>query len=273
VTIKLIAIDIDGTLLNNDHRITPETRATIQAALTADIKVVLCSGRPLTGVTPFLKELGISGDDQYAITFNGSMAQTITGKVLVQHALSYTDYIDLEAWARKQAVHFQVETPQRLYTANPDLSWETVVESHLVHLPIGVRTLDEMPTDLTMPTAMFIDEESVIDRVMTAIPQEFHDRFYVVRTSPKFIEVMNQHASKGKTLHELATRLRIRADEIMAIGDQGNDLPMIRYAGFGIAMGNASEPVKAAANHITLSNTENGVAAAIKQYALNYSKE
>lgn len=273
MTIKLIAIDIDGTLLNNDHRITPGTKATIQAALAANIKVVLCSGRPLTGVTPFLHELGISGSDQYAITFNGSMAQTVTGNVLVQHALSYTDYIDLEAWARKQAVHFQVETPERLYTANPDISWETVVESHLVHLPIAIRTLDEMPTDLNMPTAMFIDEEAVIDRVITAIPQNFHDRFYVVRTSPKFIEVMNKNASKGKTLHELATRLQVNADEIMAIGDQGNDLPMIQYAGVGIAMGNASEPVKEIADHITLPNTEDGVAAAINRYALNYSEE
>lgn len=268
MTIKLIAIDIDGTLLNEKNELAPATISAIQDAKAQGIKVVLCTGRPLTGVSPYLKKLGLSGDDQYAITYNGSVAQTLSGKVLINHSLSNDDYIDLEALSRKLKVHFQIETPDYIYTANKDISAYTIYESYLVSMLIRYRSTDEMPQDLTISKAMFVDDEDKITAAWQAMPQAFKDKFYVVQSMPFFIEVMNKQASKGNALSELADQLGFTADDIMTLGDQGNDLTMIEYAGLGVAMGNAIDEVKAAANAVTLTNAEDGVAAAIRKYAL-----
>lgn len=268
MTIKLIAVDIDGTLLNENDELTPGTIHAIQAARDRGIKVVLCTGRPLTGVTPYLEALGLSGDDQYVITYNGSLAETVSGKVLTKHSLTYNDYVDLEALARKFQVHFQVLTPDHIYTADQDISPHTVTESHFVHLPLRYRAASDMPRDLLMPTAIFIDNAPVLDKVEDQLPHEIYDRFYVVRTMPYFIEVLSKNVSKGNTLAELATTLGITAAEVMAIGDQNNDLPMLAYAGLGVAMGNANEAVKAVADRVTTPNTADGVATAIQRYAL-----
>lgn len=268
MTIKLIAIDIDGTLLNEKNELAPATIDAVQAAEAQGIKVVLCSGRPLTGVMPYIKKLGISGDDQYAITYNGSVAQTVSGKVLINHSLSYDDYIDLEALSRKLDVHFQVETPDFIYTANQNISAYTIYESNLVQMLIRYRPVKQMPRDLTISKAMFVDHAQEIDRIKPLIPQSFKDKYYVVQSTPVFIEVMNKDASKGNALRGLADELGLTADEIMTLGDQGNDLTMIEYAGMGVAMGNAIDEVKEAANAVTLTNAEDGVAAAIRKYAL-----
>jgi len=269
MTIKLIAIDIDGTLLNEKNELAPATIAAVKAASAQGIKVVLCTGRPLTGVQPYLDAMDIAGDDQYAITFNGSVAQTVAGKVLTNHSLTYDDFIDLEALSRKLQSHFQIETPDYIYTANKNISAYTIAESYLVRMLIRYREVGETPRDLTISKAMFVDDPAVITRVKDNMPESFKQRFSVVQSAPYFIEVMNSHASKGGTLGELAAQLGITADEVMTLGDQGNDLTMIEYAGLGVAMGNAIDEVKEAAQVMTLSNVEDGVAAAIHKYVLD----
>lgn len=265
--IKLIAVDIDGTLLNPQNDLTAPTITAIQAATAAGIKVVLCTGRPLSGVQPYLNALKIQGEDQYAITYNGALVQTVAGRVLASQALTYNDYVDLEAFARKAQVHFHVVTPKHLYTADRDISRYTVKESQLVHLPLRFREAAQMDPQLLMPTAVFIDEIAKIDALR--LPQALTNRFYVVRTDPHFIEVMNPKTSKGNALRDLADHLHLPLTAVMALGDQDNDLPMITTAGLGVAMGNANDRVKAAADVTTLTNAADGVAAAIYKYALN----
>lgn len=269
MTIKLIAIDIDGTLLNEKNELAPATVTAVQAALKQGIKVVLCTGRPLAGVQPYLDALGISGDEQYAITLNGSVAQTVSGNVLTYHSLSYDNYVDLEAAARKLQINFQIETPDYIYTTNKNISAYTIGESYLVKMLIRYRDPSEMSRDLTISKAMFVGDPKEIDRIVSLIPQDLKDRFYVVQSEPYFVEIMNKNASKGNTLHELVTKLGLTPDDVMALGDQGNDLTMIKYAGLGVAMGNAIDEVKEAAQAVTLTNAEDGVAAAIRKYALD----
>lgn len=115
---------------------------------------------------------------------------------------------------------------------------------------------------------MMIDEKEVIDRIENAVPAEFHDRFYIVRSTPFFLEFMNKDASKGNALAALSKKLGIKQDEVMSLGDQGNDMTMIKWAGLGVAMGNAIDDIKAAANEITAPNSEDGVAQAIEKFVL-----
>ncbi|MCH5463068.1 sugar-phosphatase [Lactobacillus sp. LC28-10] len=268
MAIKLIAIDIDGTLVTDNKELTQHTIDTITKARQKGIKVVLCTGRPITGVQQYLNPLDISGDDEYVVTFNGSLAQTIAGTPIVSHNITLEDYIDLETLARKSNIHFHMETLDHIYTANRDISPYTIAESFIVRMPIRYRTPEEITDELTISKGMFIDEPQKLSAFIESFPADLKERFYVVQSEPYFFEAMNKKASKGNAIAELATKLGFTADEVMALGDQGNDLTMVKYAGTGVAMGNAIDEVKAAAQFITQTNEEDGVAYAIEKFAL-----
>lgn len=268
MAIKLIAIDIDGTLVNNRKQLTQHTIDTITKARQQGIKVVLCTGRPITGVAQYLAPLDISGDNEYVVTFNGSLAQTISGKAIVSHNITLNDYIDLETIARKSNIHFHMETLDHIYTANRDISPYTIAESFLVQMPVRYRTPEEITDDITISKGMFVDDPKLLATFIKNFPAELKERFYVVQSEPYFFEAMNKKASKGNAVAELATQLGFQPEEVMAIGDQGNDLTMVEYAGTGVAMGNGIEPLKNIAQFITKTNEEDGVAYAIEKFAL-----
>lgn len=166
MAIKLIAIDIDATLLNSKRELTPKVIQTIKAASAAGIKVVLCSGRPITGVSPFLEPLGLADQaDQYAVTFGGGLVQSTAGTVIAQDQLSYGDYIQVEALARQLNLHFQVENADFLYTANRNISEYSVYESGLVNLNIAYRTPEEM-RGIAIVKGMFIDKPALLDAAL-----------------------------------------------------------------------------------------------------------
>ncbi len=115
---------------------------------------------------------------------------------------------------------------------------------------------------------MFVDDPKLLSAFIKDFPEELKERFYVVQSEPYFYEAMNKQASKGNAIAELATKLGFASDEVMAIGDQGNDLTMVKFAGTGVAMGNAIDEVKATAQFVTKTNEEDGVAYAIEKFAL-----
>ncbi|KRM69339.1 Cof-like hydrolase [Apilactobacillus ozensis DSM 23829 = JCM 17196] len=266
--IKLIAIDIDGTLLNEENQLTTETIKAVQEARDNGIKVVLCTGRPLTGVKPYLKKLGISGNQEYAITFNGSQVQDSNGRVIEKYALKHSDFKEIEKLSHELKTNFQIETNDYIYATNRDLSPFSITESYLVNMPIRVRTPEEITEDFDIIKAMLIANPDVIDNAMENIPDDLTERLSMVRSEPVFIEFMNKNATKGKALHKLAQDLNITSENVMAIGNEGNDMSMIEYAGKGVAMGNGIQKVKDVADIITKSNKEDGVAYAIRNYAL-----
>lgn len=268
MSIKLIAIDIDGTLLNPQSKLNQATIDAVKKVRSNGIQIVLCTGRPLTGAKPYLQKLGLDNDsNQHVITFNGSLVQSTTGSILVRHTLEFNDYIDIEAVTRKIGVHFHCETDQYIYTANKNLSPYTIGEAYLVRMPIRYREVSEMSPKLSISKGMIIDDPELINRIQNEhlLPDNFDDRFYIVQSEPFFLEIMNKSASKGNALHDLCQKLNISRDDVMAIGDQGNDLTMIDYAGTSVAMGNAIDEVKEHADQVTLTNAEDGVAAVLNK--------
>ena len=139
MSIKLIAVDIDGTLLNSQRQVTPEVFQAIQDAKAAGVKVVIATGRPIPGVLPLLEELNLNQDGDYVITFNGGLVQeTSTGNELIRETLSYEDYLDIEVLANKLGVHSHAITKDGIYTSNRNIGRYTVHESTLVHMPIYI---------------------------------------------------------------------------------------------------------------------------------------
>lgn len=268
MAIKIVAIDLDGTLLTDNKQITDKTVSVIKQASQVGVKIVLCSGRPLTGVAEHLKKLGLSGDNQFVITYNGALVRTIEGRTIIRHTLNYNDYTDLEALSRKLRSHFHVETENHIYTANKNLSPYTIAESFYVRMGIRYRDVGEMPMNLRIPKGMFIDPPEKITALREKIPQSFLEKYYFVQSEPFFLEVLNKSASKGNALKDLAKRLGWTSENMMAIGDQGNDLSMLKVAGTPVAMGNAIPEVKQLAKFVTATNEEDGVAKAIQKFVL-----
>ncbi len=115
---------------------------------------------------------------------------------------------------------------------------------------------------------MMIDEPDILDKVITRIPQEVKEKYTVLKSAPYFLEILDKRVTKGTGVKSLAEVLNIQPEEVMAIGDQENDIAMLEYAGIGVAMKNAIDAVKEAANVVTRSNLEDGVAYAIEKFAL-----
>jgi len=272
MSIKLVAVDMDGTLLNENNVLSPKTIKVVKTAKTQGIKVVLCTGRPLTGVTPFLQELGLTEASDYVITFNGALVQnTASGEILVRHTLTHTQYLEIESLSRQIGVHLHAEDDQFIYTANRDISRYTTGESALVNMPIKFRHVDEIAPDKAFSKAMLIDEPAILAEAKAKIPEHIFNEYQFVQSEPYFLEVLNKNAGKGNGLRDLANALGIQQDEVMAVGDQGNDLSMLEYAGLPVAMDNAIPELKAIAKVITKSNHlgQDGVAYAIEQHALS----
>lgn len=269
MSIKLVAIDIDGTLLNEKREITQEVKAAIASAVEKNVAIVLCTGRPLPGVKNQLNELGLYQDNDYVITYNGALVQqTKSGKIIARHGLTYEDFLEIEVMARRVGSHLHSIDDQTIYTTNRDISPYTVHEAFLVNMPLKYRTTDEMTPDMSIVKMMMIDEPAILDAAIARLPQTFREKYTTVKSSPFYFEILNKEASKGAAVANLAQHLGIKQEEIMAIGDNENDLSMIEYAGLGVAMGNAVPLIKEVANVVTATNDEHGVAEAIKKYVL-----
>ena len=263
---KLVAIDIDGTLINDQRELTQEVYNEIQRVRDRGVKVVLCTGRPINGALPFAKKLNMTDKEDYIITFNGALVQNISTKEpIAQIPLSYNDLIDL------YHLSLQLETPmhffdkEAVYTPNRDISHYTLYEAYANEIPLRYRTVEEIPKGFTTPKVMFIDDPEKLDITISKIPEPFRERYAMVKSAPFFYEILHPEVSKGNAVKQLAERLSIKREEVICIGDGGNDLSMIEYAGCGVAMANAVPEVKAIAQFQTKSNNEHGVAYALQQ--------
>ncbi|KRN31235.1 Cof-type HAD-IIB family hydrolase [Weissella halotolerans] len=268
--IKLVTIDIDDTLVNSAKQITPRVKAAVKAATAAGIKVVLTTGRPLTGVQGYLDELGLNHqDDQYVITYNGALVETTAGEAIAGKELSATDYADLVAWSVKLDTYLQVESLDTAYTTSRLINPSASRENYMVDMPLRVSPLEDMPADLHYVKCMFIGPSEQLAMVENTLPAEIKARFNLVKSNVDFLEVLNPQASKGNALATLAAYLDIPLAQTMALGDQANDLSMIKQAGLGVAMGNAIPEVKTAAKAVTTTQNEDGVGLALEKWALN----
>ncbi|MEH7248194.1 sugar-phosphatase [Neobacillus niacini] len=268
---KLVAIDIDGTLMNDRKEITEEVNDAIQAAKAKGVRVVICTGRPIVGVQSIIEELKLNDEDDYVITFNGALVQnTHTKDVESQITLTYENLKELYELSQKIHSPIQFFDTENLYTPNREISRYTVHEAHINQIPIHYRPIDEVPKDMLIPKVMFIDEPDRLNTNIGNIPESFWEKYTFVKSTPFFLEILDPRVSKGNAVRLLAEKLGIKQEEVICIGDGENDLSMVEYAGCGVAMANAESVVKEAAQFHTLSNNENGVAYAIEKLVLNH---
>lgn len=267
---KLIALDIDGTLLNSEKKITANVFESIQNAKKSGAKVVLSTGRPLPGVTPLLNELNLIDEGDYVICFNGAVVQEVKSKNVISNIeMCYDDFKEIYKFVKEVGTNVHISTPTNVVTPHKDPSKYTVLEAELNKIPIVYMPEDEINDDLTFCKIMIIDEPEKLEEIIKVLPKELTDNYTVVRSAKFFLEFLNKKANKGNALKELCKNLNLPIESTIAVGDEENDRHMIEFAGLGVAMGNARDSIKDIANHITKSNDEHGVAHVIEKFILN----
>lgn len=267
--IKLIALDLDGTLLNASHELSQDNINAICEAREQGIKVVLVTGRPFIGTQKYTKQLNMMSDSDFVIVCNGALImRPNSGEVILETTLGIDEYYYIEDLARELNVHLQVFDKNTVYTANRDISKYTVLESWLTGIPLKFRTREEMPKDMRFPKMMMIDESDILDAAIAKLPESIYNKFNIIKSSPNFLEIIAKQVDKGAALKSLAEKLGISQENVMAMGDQGNDISMLSYAGFGVAMDNAIVELKNIADAVTDHHDNSGVAVAIRKWVL-----
>lgn len=270
ISIKLVAIDVDGTLVNSEKKLTATVKAAINAAKQKQIKIVICTGRPYSGVESLLEELGLQEQaEQYVICFGGALVQSTNGQIIQLRRLAAESYLKLEALTQTLQLHFQAVTSDRIYTSNRNISRYTVYESLITKQELAYRTPNEVANE-DLIKAMIVDEQPKIEALIQSDSAflALRNEINFCQSSPNYIEINAFGVNKGSALEVLCQHLKLTPIEVMAIGDQGNDLSMFKYAGLSVAMGNATSVAKKAALIETDDNDHDGVATAIKHFCL-----
>ena len=271
--IKMIGLDLDGTLLNTRKELTERSREALRKAIDQGVLVLVATGRPYTGIPEELRNFpGI----RYALTSNGArILDTQTGTVLIEELLRWEDALRALQVMRKydtlQEIYYdgqgyadrtKLEEIHR-YHHNPHM-WEYVQKSRIAVSDI-MEVIDREKRDMDKVQGLFADMR---EREQAWQELAKDKRIELVGSLKYNIEINAAGVNKGKGLIRLGELLGICREEIMACGDGDNDVEMLREAGFGVAMENAEEEVKRAADYITETNDEDGVAKAIERFVL-----
>lgn len=265
MAIKMIVTDLDGTLLTSNHTVSLQTAAALKQANDQGILVMPASGRPLSGVVSYFKEIGISPDN-YAVVFNGGMVQKLTGEVVVSHLLSYEDLTDLIKLSEGSQCTLQFMQKDCYLTLESQLSDLMKLTTKLTKMPFKFIKKEELSSDFTFIKAEFLGSASEIAKLKAKIPKDWYQRWEISGSGDQIIEINAPGATKGNAVHELAEKLKIKDSEVVVFGDQANDLSMFKNDSFcKVAMGNAIDDLKKRATFVTASHDDDGIAKALKQ--------
>lgn len=272
--IKLIAIDMDGTLLNEKKHIDKAEKEAIHEAIEAGIKIVLCTGRPLYGILPFYEELGLSELDSegYVILNNGcSIHKTKDWKLIDQVNFTSDDIEYLYKFSESYDINFTLVNDTYYFNIGRKPTDELIKDAGFVFSDITDISLEEAKSGKhKIMKIMFLGDPEIMADFQEKNEDIIKSKYSGVLSQSYVYEVFPKDNNKGTGLKKLAEKLGIKQEEVMAIGDGNNDIEMFEYANYSVAMKNATELAKKAAKYETDSNENDGVAKAIRKYALNH---
>lgn len=267
--IRLLALDLDGTLFGDDLLISERTRAAIAAAQAEGVRVTIATGRMFRSARQIAGDLSIAGP---IICYQGALVQDVTTEeVLLHETVPLQEALRVIGECRRQGLHLNLYLGDRLF-----------VEKHNRHanfyarINLGLEITEVGPLDRWLedqggkePTKLVIvtDPEQT-DSVLEGFTATFAERLQVTKSHARFTEFTNKVCSKGRALSLLAAHHGISRQEVMAIGDGLNDLDMICWAGYGVAVSSGPDALRAAARLVCAPLSEDGVAQTIARYVL-----
>lgn len=262
---KLIAMDLDGTLNNDQKIITEKTKAALMAAQKRGIRLALASARPSPGLFKERDILRLQDYNGILMSYNGGrIVDAATGKVLFETSMDLAQTKQVLRRLKALPVTPILDDGVQFYVADKNgykVDYECK-NNNMICTEVG--NLADFLSFAPIKILMSVQPEELAE-VQKQIADFLPETLTVVQTAAFYLEVIPKVINKGQGIRDICAVLGIDSSEVISFGDAANDIPMLREAGMGVAMGNAVEAVKAAANMVTLSNNEDGIAAALEK--------
>jgi Cof subfamily protein (haloacid dehalogenase superfamily) len=264
---KAVFLDMDGTLLKSDHSVSEATIQKIQTLTAKGIPVILVSARPLNAVLPTFHNIGLPKSHPI-VTLNGSY-------IVEAETPIFQATIDLDSTAKVTELVRPFNATiayylQREWYSEVSDSWtdheQRIMDVKIRISPIGSLVKDWSARNTGPNKMMVMSEPENITKIQEHLRSIYNGKLNIYPSKPTYLEVMDTRGSKSNAVKFISERMGLTPSEIVAMGDNYNDREMIRFAGMGVAMGNAPEEIKAAADYVTDTNNNDGVRLALEKF-------
>ena len=266
---KLLVLDVDGTLLNDEREISKRTLAALLKVQQMGVRIVLASGRPTYGLMPLAKTLELGNYGGFVLSYNGcQIIKAQNGEILFERRINPEMLPYLEKKARKNGFAIFTYHDDTLITDSPDNEY---IKNEALLNNLKIIKEDEFSTaiDFAPCKCMLVSDK---EKALIGLEQHWEKRLAgtldAFRSEPYFLEVVPCGVNKANTLGALLEHLEVTREEVIAIGDGVCDVTMLQLAGMGVAMGHSQDSVKVCADYVTASNEEDGVALAVEKLIL-----
>jgi Cof subfamily protein (haloacid dehalogenase superfamily) len=263
---KLVAIDMDGTLLTPELEISNKTVITVKQVIEKEVTVTLSTGRMYLAALPFADILQL---DVPIITCNGALTKgSRSGIVYDMKTIPEALYYEILKFCRDNGLSVSVYN-------NDEIFIEELSENLDIHMemdkaiPQVIKDLDSAYDGSIIKILINSGNKRKLSQLSEKLYEKYEGKLNFYFSLPHFVEIVNIHANKRNALENLSNKLNIKREEIIAIGDNFNDMDMIEYAGLGVAMGNAPDYLKDAADYVTYKNNNEGVVNVLEKFILN----
>lgn len=261
---KLLVVDLDGTLLDNKKQISKKNLESLKKLKNKNILFTISTGRPLKGVIQYKQQLDLKIP---AIFYNGAMiADLTTEKIIFEEHLEFCDVQKIWNEGMKNKVNIYLWSKQNLYSNF--LNNNTNIYKN--NLLVDAKKIDniEQFNNSNITKIIWDDKEEKINNLLEEIKNYNLNYTKFCTSSKNYIEFFNKKVSKAITLNKIIQQLDIKKEEVIAIGDSNNDIEMLEFVGFGVAMENATTEIKKIAKYITFDNENSGVSNVIEKFML-----
>ena len=266
---KLLVLDVDGTLLNDEREISKRTLAALLKVQQMGVRIVLASGRPTYGLMPLAKTLELGNYGGVVLSYNGcQIIKAQNGEILFERRINPEMLPYLEKKARKNGFAIFTYHDDTLITDSPDNEY---IKNEALLNNLKIIREDEFSTaiDSAPCKCMLVSDK---EKALIGLEQHWEKRLAgtldAFRSEPYFLEVVPCGVNKANTLGALLEHLGVTREEVIAVGDGVCDVTMLQLAGMGVAMGHSQDSVKVCADYVTASNEEDGVALAVEKLIL-----
>lgn len=266
---KLLVLDVDGTLLNDEREISKRTLAALLKVQQMGVRIVLASGRPTYGLMPLAKTLELGNYGGFVLAYNGcQIIKAQNGEILFERRINPEMLPYLEKKARKNGFAIFTYHDDTLITDSPDNEY---IKNEALLNNLKIIREDEFSTaiDFAPCKCMLVSDK---EKALIGLEQHWEKRLAgtldAFRSEPYFLEVVPCGVNKANTLGALLEHLGVTREEVIAVGDGVCDVTMLQLAGMGVAMGHSQDSVKVCADYVTASNEEDGVALAVEKLIL-----
>lgn len=264
---KIIALDIDGTLANSDKEISQPTLDALLDIQEKGYHVVLASGRPTGGMVKYAEMLNLEKYGNFVLSFNGArITNWKTKEVIYNQCVPPQVIPELYQTAIENGVGIVTYKGGDHIIAGTEPNEFLMYEARLTGLPIDYIPNFCEYVDFPVNKCLMGGDPEVLIRLEKELQKKYHGLLLITRSEPFFLEFMPMNVDKAHSLVQLLTGLGLTTDNLICCGDGFNDISMITVAGLGVAMENAQEAVKSAADYVTASNDDNGIALVIEKF-------